>query len=182
MVPREQRSLHSGHPGHMYRCALFLSFSCPVPALAPECCECGPCGCPSHSDTGLRPAGPLTGSTCQPSWRVAPGSRPDGQRFQSDDRWADALNIWLLTRGPANLVRRCTDYRTGLVLQRCSHILYRFFYLQCAAHFQCAGQRFQLLCSLLSGSPVHRYTPGKRFQSAPVGVFSRGRCSGRGLR
>lgn len=84
-----------------------------MPALAPECCECGPCGCSSHSDTGLRPAGPLTGSTCQPSWRVAPGSRPDGQRFQSDDRWADALNIWLLTRGPANLVRRCTDYRTG---------------------------------------------------------------------
>lgn len=155
---------------------VFVFFLPGANTLAPECRECGPCGCSSHSDTGLRPAGPLTGSTRQPSWRVAPGSvpRPDGQRFLSDDREADARSIWLFTRGPSDLVRRCHGLSGGAGASTMQpHCVQVFLPAQCGSLSVRWSTVPVALSSPLPGSPVHRYTPANSFQSAPVGVFPR---------
>ena len=99
--PEEMTNPHCDHPGHTSRCALFSSFSGPVPVPLPVCHQCEPCGCSLHNGTGHHSPVSLTGSTRQPSWRVRHGSvrHPGGQRFHSDDTVADVRSIFPLTRG-----------------------------------------------------------------------------------
>ena len=148
-------SPHSGHPGHTSRCVLFLPFFCPVSALLPVCRQCEPCGCSSRNGTGHHLAESLTGSTRQPSWRLMHGSvrHPVGQRFHSDDTVAGVRSIFPLTRGQVIRSPRYHALSDGMVpvLQRCSHILYSFFYPFCADHFQSAAHQFQLLSTDFPG-------------------------------
>ncbi len=149
--PEEMTNPHCDHSGHTSRCALFSSFSGPVPVPLPVCRQCEACGYSSHNGTGHHSAESLTGSTRQPSWRVMHGSvrHPVGQRFHSDDTVAAVRSIFPLTRGQ---VIRGPRYHalsggTAPVLQRCSHILYRLFYPNSADHFQGAAHQFQLFCT-----------------------------------
>ncbi len=107
-------SPHSAHPGHTFRCVLFLPFFCPVPALLLVCRH----RCSSRNGTGHHSAASLTGSMCQPSWRVMHGSarRPDGQRFHSDGTVADVRSIFPLTRGQASRDLRCRALSDGMVV------------------------------------------------------------------
>ena len=138
-------SPHSAHPGHTFRCVLFLPFFCPVPALLLVCRH----RCSSRNGTGHHSAASLTDCLRQPSWRVVPGSArcPGGQRFHSDDTVAGVRSIFPLTRGQVIRSPRYHALSDGMVpvLQRCSHILYSFFYPFCADHFQSAAHQFQLL-------------------------------------
>ncbi len=99
--PEEMTNPHCDHPGHTSRCALFSSFSGPVPVPLPVCSQCEARGYSSHDGTGHHSAASLTGSTRQPSWRVMHGSvrHPGGQRFHSDDTVAGIRSIFPLTRG-----------------------------------------------------------------------------------
>ena len=116
--PEEMTNPHCDHPGHTSRCALFSSFSGPVPVPLPVCRQCEACGYSSHSGTGHHSAASLTGSMCQPSWRVMHGSarRPDGQRFHSDGTVADVRSIFPLTRGQASRDLRCRALSDGMVV------------------------------------------------------------------
>ncbi len=126
--PEEMTNPHCDHPGHTSRCALFSSFSGPVPVHLPVCRQCEPCGCSSRNGTGHHSAESLTGSTRQPSWRVMHGSvrHPVGQRFHSDDTVAGVRSIFPLTRGQVIRCPRCRALSggTALALQLYSHILY----------------------------------------------------------
>ena len=120
-------SPHSTHPGHTFRCVLFLPFFCPVPALLLVCRH----RCSSRNGTGHHSAESLTDSMRQPSWRVMHGSVrcPGRQRFHSDDTVAGIRSIFPLTRGQVIRSPRCRALSggTALALQLYSHILYRLF-------------------------------------------------------
>ena len=104
-------SPHSTHPGHTFRCVLFLPFFCPVPALLLVCRHL----CSSRNGTGHHSAESLTDSMRQPSWRVMHGSVrcPGRQRFHSDDTVAGIRSIFPLTRGQVIRSPRCRALSAG---------------------------------------------------------------------